>query len=566
MLKVRKKLGQMLLEEKLITPQKLDKALEENRSSDVKLGEFLVQKGLIRESDILDMLSRQLGIPRYSPAKNPIASDASTLLPIAMAQKYHMVPLSQSGYLLQVAITDPMDINALDAVEIETNTEVDPLLCTNQELNRLMSAVYGMAAGMGQMLSEIEPADAIAYSGAGPDEQDLSNIQDMIHDAPVVKIVNTILNQAVQENASDIHLSPERDQVQLRFRIDGRLRDIPAPPKSMFLPVISRFKIMANMDIAVSRIPQDGRFSFKMESKEIHVRASIMPTIYGENLVLRLLNTDAEIYSLEALGMNQADRKKIARALRRPYGLILATGPTGSGKSTCLYSLLSMLNRPDANILTLEDPVEYRMPGVRQAQLNRKAGMTFASGLRSILRQDPNIVMVGEIRDPETAAIAIQAGMTGHLVLSTLHTNSAAGAVTRLIDMGIEPFLVSSVLLACIGQRLVRKVCESCKEPYTPPAQALRAFGLENADVSKFMRGSHCLQCGETGYKGRTGIFEVLFIDEAVQELILNRATSREIARTAARTSKFTTMRRDALAKVQQGVTTLEEAASAILV
>jgi type IV pilus assembly protein PilB len=320
------------------------------------------------------------------------------------------------------------------------------------------------------------------------------------------------------------------------------------------------------MDIAVSRIPQDGRFTVKMKNKDINIRASTIPSIYGENMVLRLLDTSTSIYSLERLGMNERDREKLERMISKPYGMILSTGPTGSGKSTSLYSILKKINQPDINIITVEDPVEYRIEKIRQVQLNRKAGMTFASGLRSILRQDPDVIMVGEIRDSETANIAVQAALTGHRVLSTLHTNDSPGAITRFVDMGIEPFLVASVMIVAFAQRLVRNICPSCKAPYNPPAEALEFWGLDNVKNANFQQGQGCFNCMHTGYKGRSGVYEVLLIDDLVKDLILKNASAHEISRVAAESGDYHTLKENAAEKVIQGITTLEEAASAVMV
>jgi len=387
----------------------------------------------------------------------------------------------------------------------------------------------------------------------------------MAQEAPVVRLVNSILAQAVREGASDIHISPEAKTVQLRFRIDGKLHEVPSPPRSMILPIISRLKILSNMDISVTRVPQDGRFTVRMENREINVRSSVIPTIHGENAVLRLLDMSSKVYTLEELGMSDQDRIKIETVVDRPYGMILSTGPTGSGKTTSLYAILQRVNQPDINIITLEDPVEYRVEKIRQTQLNRKAGMTFASGLRSILRQDPDVIMVGEIRDAETAGIATQAALTGHRVLSTVHTNDAAGAITRLIDMGIEPFLVSSVLLVSFAQRLVRTICPYCRERYQPPRVALEAWGLDNLENPNFQRGTGCPQCLNTGYRGRTGIFEILVIDDEIQEMVIQNSTAQEITRYARNAGKLSTLKDDAMDKVARGVTTLEEAASTVM-
>jgi len=392
------------------------------------------------------------------------------------------------------------------------------------------------------------------------EEIQIASLQDMAGEAPVVRLVNSIFAQAIREGASDVHISPQQNNMQVRFRRDGKLHEVPSPPKSFALPITARIKILANIDITVSRIPQDGRFTLRMEKREINVRVSTMPTIHGENVVLRLLDMSSGVYSLDRLGMIKTDRDKIETMVRKAYGMILSTGPTGSGKSTSLYSILNELNSADTNIITLEDPVEYRIDNIRQVQLNRKAGMTFASGLRSILRQDPDIIMVGEIRDSETAEIAIQAAQTGHRLLSTLHTNDAAGAITRFVDMGIEPFLVS------FAQRLVRTVCPYCKEPYMPTQAALAAWGLKNVENANFQRGKGCYQCLNTGYRGRTGIFEVLVNDEMTQELILKRKSAQEITRIAVEQGKLRTLKDDAASKVLQGITTLEEAASAVMV
>ena len=368
-------------------------------------------------------------------------------------------------------------------------------------------------------------------------------------------MTNSIFAQAVRSRASDIHISPQQNTVQLRFRIDGKLIEMPSPPKSVFLSVIARLKIIANMDITVSRVPQDGRFTLKLEKKEINVRVSSIPTIHGENIVMRLLDMSAGIYTLDSLGMDADDMAKIESMCIKPYGMILSTGPTGSGKSTSLYAILNSINKPDINIITLEDPVEYRVNDIRQVQLNTKAGMTFASGLRSILRQDPDVIMVGEIRDAETAAVSVQAAQTGHRVLSTVHTNDAAGVITRFIDMGIEPFLISSVLIVSFAQRLVRTVCPYCKEPYNPPAKALAAFGITETETknANFQRGKGCNQCKNTGYKGRTGVFEVLAIDEMIQDMIVNQRSSPEITRAAVAAGKLKTLQKDAALKSCSG-------------
>ena len=565
----KKRLGEMLLEAGLLTEEQLRQALGDHKKSGLKLGQFLVHQGILNESEIVELLSRQLKVAKYRPDKYPVDLGLSKIIPTDIAQKYQVVPLRKKGQLLVIAMTDPLDIKAMDTIEVLANTEVEPVICTEQELNQMFGSLYGAYSDLDGVLESIEQVqydtDTDTEIETTIEDVEVSSLHDMAEEVPVVRLVNSILSQAVREKASDVHISPEKDYVQVRFRVDGRLHEVPAPQKSMFLPIVSRLKILAGIDIAVSRTPQDGRFTIKMDNKEINIRASAIPTIYGENLVLRLLDTSAGVYTLDRLGMSQGDIDKIESMITKPYGMILSTGPTGSGKSTSLYSILKKINEPDINIITLEDPVEFRIEKIRQIQLNRKAGMTFASGLRSILRQDPDVIMVGEIRDGETATIAVQAALTGHRVFSTVHTNDAAGAITRLLDMGIEPFLVSSVMLVSFAQRLVRKICPYCKEPYSPPEEALAHWGLDKVEGANFQRGRACFQCMGTGYKGRTGIFEVLVIDEMVQDMILKRKSAQEITRAAHQVRRLRTLKEDAADKVLKGITTLEEAALAVM-
>lgn len=563
------RLGDMLLSQGLITQEQLQTALREHKKVGDRLGTYLIRQDLVREDQIVGLISGQMRIPRFDPAVFVISPDLGKHLPVELAQGHKAVPLGRKGSVLQVAMTDPLDINALDAIELAVDAEVEPLICTELQWDQLVSTIYGLRRDFDGMMESIdsiktesEDESAIGESSA---DVEVSCLQTMAEGAPVIRLVNSILAQAVREKVSDVHISPEKNAVYIRFRVDGRLQDVPSPRKSMHLPLVSRLKILSNMDIANSRIPQDGRFTIVMQNKEINVRVSSLPTIHGENMVLRLLDMSAGVYTLARLGMIPEDIAKIEKAVARPYGMILATGPTGSGKSTTLYAILESINTPDINIITLEDPVEYRVERIRQVQLNRRAGMTFADGLRSILRQDPDVVMVGEIRDAETATVAIQAALTGHRMLSTVHTNDAAGAITRLMDMGMEPFLVSSVLLVSIAQRLVRRVCERCREEYVPDERLLAFWGLR-ADAMTFIRGKGCYQCKNTGYRGRVGLYEVLFNDDEVQALTMQRASSRAITEAAVRSGKLRTLREDALEKVRHGVTTLEETTTTVMV
>ncbi len=564
----RKKLGEILIEAELLTKEILDKALVEQKKGGVKLGKYLIQQNIVKENQIVDVLSQQLKIARYSPNQFPLDLNLATLIPYDAAVKHQVVPLKKKGRLLTVAMSDPLDIYAMDTIEVQTNLEVEPVVCTEHELNQIIDGIYGIQSAHGDFMEgialNIEPTGEKTAEDFTEDVQ-VRALQEMAGETPVIRIVNSLFAQAIREKASDVHISPQKQDVQLRYRIDGKLIEMPAPPKSMFLPLVARIKILANMDITISRIPQDGRFTLKTEGREINIRVSSMPTIYGENIVLRFLDMSGVIMTLEQLGMQEEDRAKIETMVDKPYGMILSTGPTGSGKSTSLYSILGKINKPDINIITVEDPVEYRINSIRQVQLNKKAGMTFASGLRSILRQDPDVIMVGEIRDSETAGIAVQAAQTGHRVLSTVHTNDAAGAVTRFIDMGIEPFLVASVLLVSFAQRLIRTNCPYCSEPYRPPERALTAWGLDKVKDANFMHGKGCYKCMNTGYRGRTGIFEVLVNDEMMQEMILQKRSAQEITRQAVAAGKLKTLREDAAMKVIKGITTLEEAESAVM-
>lgn len=565
----------MLIDEGLLTEEQLKQALIAHPKTGLKLGQYLVRQGIVTEQQVRDAISRQLNLSKYNPKDYPEEISVGHLIPSDIAQKYQLVPLKKKGRLLTIAMTDPRDIEALDTAEVLTDTEVEPIICTEKEFADLMSRIYGKYSSLGGVMqsvgedvkydSDIEPESEPESEAPLEEDTELSYLHDMAEQEPVVKLVNSIIANGVQQGASDIHISPEKDYVRVQFRIDGKLHDVPAPAKSMILPIVSRIKILSNMDVAKSRVPQDGRFTMKMDNKEINVRTSVMPTIYGENLVMRLLDMSTGVYTLKRLGMCEEDRKKINNVITKPYGMILSTGPTGSGKSTSLYAILKKLNKPDVNIITVEDPVEYRMEWVRQVQLNVKAGMTFASGLRAILRQDPDIIMVGEIRDAETAGIAIRAALTGHRVLSTIHTNDAASAITRLVVLDIEPFLVSSCVLVSFAQRLVRTICPNCKEPYNPPKELLAGWNMEGIENADFQRGKGCVSCMNTGYKGRTGIYEVLVIDEMIQEMILEKKSAQEISIAAQKAGTFRGLREDVADKVLQGITTFEEAASAVM-
>jgi len=558
----------MLIDAGLINDTQLEQALFEHKASELKLGEYLIKNGIVTENSIVDAIAEQTKIKKFNPNDYSISSDLSKLMDIDTVNRFRTIPLEKKGGVLTVAMVDPLDIIAIDYIEILTNMEVEAVIITEQSFTYLLSSIFGAYAGRDgvmQQVQDIIDMDAEDAEDSYSGEIIEATLQDMADDAPVIKFVNSILAQAVRDKASDMHLSPEKDYVQLRYRVDGKLHDVPPPPKKMFMSIVSRLKILANLDISVSRIPQDGRFTVKLQDKEINIRVSTMPTIYGENIVLRLLDVGSMVYSLENMGMSLNNIKMITKMLKKPYGMILATGPTGSGKSSTLFAMMKIINTPDRNIVTLEDPVEYRMENIRQAQLNKKAGMTFASGLKSIMRQDPDVIMVGEIRDYETASVAVQAALTGHMVFSSVHTNDAAGAIARLVDMGIEPFLVSSVMLITISQRLVRRVCPECKELYQPLDKELDSWGFTKDTKGEFVRAKGCYNCMDTGYKGRIGLYEVLYIDTMIQDLILQKTPSKEISDIAQKAGRLITLRMDAALKVKSGITTMGEAALAIM-
>ncbi len=565
----RKRLGEMLVSAELITETQLKEALSAAKTIGLKLGQYLISKGIVNEKSIVTAVSEQTNIKIYDPVKYTVAPDISKIMEVEMVSKFKAIPLYKKDGVLTIAMIDPLDIMAIDYIEILTDSEVETIICTEQNFNYLISSTFGAFAGednLMQQVQDIQELDVVDEEDIYQSEIIESSLHDMAEEAPVIKLVNSILSQAVREEATDVHISPEKEYSEIRFRVDGKLHHIPAPPKKMFMPIVSRIKILANLDISVSRIPQDGRFTIIMNHREINIRVSTIPTVYGENVVLRLLDTSTGIHSLEKLGFSENDITALQKMISMPYGMILCTGPTGSGKSTTLFSMLKEINNPDNNIITLEDPVEYRMEHIRQVQLNRKANMTFASGLRSILRQDPDVVMVGEIRDSETAKVAVQAALTGHMVFSTVHTNDAAGAITRLLDMGIESFLISSVLLVTIAQRLVRRVCPYCKEGYTPTHEELQYWGLSKEKPVEFIRGKGCNQCMESGYKGRIGFYEILYTDDSVREMILKGVSANEIAKVTASTGRLTTLKMDAVQKILNGDTSVKEAVSAMMV
>lgn len=559
--RVKMRLGEQLVAAGLLTADALEDALKRAREEDQRLGEYLVSAGIVTEAQVLQAVASQLQVPVYNREAFPIDEKLRSVIPADFARRHRVVPLCMRSGVLCVGLLDAHDFQTLDKIEEIAHCQMEPVLCLKKDFVRLFTAVYGEYSAVGEMLdnaagaAETSPVQTAVQSAVKDQE-----LEGDVSEAFVIKLVNMIIAEALKAGASDIHINPEKTEIKVRYRVEGLLRRASTIPVSMGSAVASRIKIMSNMDISETRLPQDGRFTVKAEGREVNIRVSTLPTTYGENIVLRLLDSRSGIiYDLPKLGMNQADYATITRCIRKPYGMILSTGPTGSGKSSSLYAILKMLNREDVNIITLEDPVEYRLPGVRQVQLNVRAGMTFSSGLRSILRQDPDIIMVGEIRDKETAEIAVQAAMTGHLVLSTLlHTNDALSAVYRLVDMGVPSYLVTSVLLCTFAQRLVRTICPNCRQEYVPAEGMLRDLGLKPED-GPFYHGAGCPQCGGTGYSGRMAIFEVMPMSEEINQMVLKGESMQTVYRRALENGLHT-MRRDSADKIRAGLTTCEEA------
>ncbi|MDH7577819.1 MAG: GspE/PulE family protein [Bacillota bacterium] len=548
-----KHLGTALVEAGVITPEQLEDALRRQNAGTGRkglLGQALVQLGYCTEQEVARFLARQYGVPFVSLESHPVDAAAAGLITPEMMRRYRALPIGFANGRLLVAMQHPGDIIAVDDLRILTGQDIQPVVVPDSELEAAIER-YARTAASVEQAPEEEAEEQVVPE---PDEA---------VEKPAVQLANSIFNQAVRARASDVHIEPLEKALRVRFRIDGVLHDVLRPARRLHPSLVSRIKVMAGMDIAERRVPQDGRITLRIEGKTVDVRVASLPTAYGEKLTLRLLDRSTRLITLEELGFPPADLEKFRRLMRAPYGFILVTGPTGSGKSTTLYATLAALNTVDKHIITVEDPIEYRLDGVNQIQVNPRAGLTFATGLRSILRNDPDIIMVGEIRDRETARIAVESALTGHLVLSTLHTNDAAGAITRLGDMGIEPFLTASSLIGVVAQRLARRLCPHCREPYELAREEVLAsvpdFPLQPGEGKvRLYRARGCLRCANTGYRGRIGVYELLLVTETVQRLTLERRPAREI-KEAAVAEGMTTMRADGLQKVRQGITSLEE-------
>jgi general secretion pathway protein E/type IV pilus assembly protein PilB len=548
---------EVLLEKRLITAEQLREAMDLRKTEGLRLDRALVKLGYIPEETLLKVTSEQLSMPMLDLSDVTIDVETLRSLPAKLIYRKNIVPISRQNGTLTVATSDPFDLYAFDELRLLTGLAIQPVLATEEEIAKIIKTHYGVAGDtIEEMTAGGDDSDGSIVGQASAETEDLL---EMAQEASVIKLVNEVFLEAINERASDIHIEPYEKTLKIRYRIDGVLHEAAMPPQiSRFqAAIISRIKILANLNIAEKRLPQDGRIKFQVGARQIDVRVSVIPMLFGEGVVMRLLDKATVLYSLPQLGMAEDTFAVFKQLITRPHGIILVTGPTGSGKTTTLYAALQEIVSPEVKVLTVEDPVEYHLDGVNQIQVAPKIGMTFAKGLRAILRHDPDVVMIGEIRDLETAEAAIQASLTGHLVFSTLHTNDACSAVTRLLDMGVEPFLVSSTLAAAMAQRLVRTICQECKEQYEPDRDQLPLdFKLEPG--AKLCRGVGCRKCRETGFRGRTGLFELVTIDDDIREKIMGRVAAGEIIRTAVKNG-LRVLREDGWMKVRAGITTPQE-------
>src|SRR6266705_2282718 len=564
------RLGDLLVKEKVITTEQLEVALKSQKDAGGRLGSVLVKLGYLSDEDVTNFLSRQYGVPAINLSYFEIDPTVVKLIPQDTAKRYQILPLSRVGASLTIAMVDPTNVFAMDDIKFMTGFNIEPVVASESSIIEGIDKAYGLG-DKDENLEDImqsmgESADTDIELQAEQEEMGLSELEKAADEARIVKLVNLILTDAVKRGASDIHLEPYEKEYRVRFRIDGMLQGVMSPPMKLQAAITSRIKIMAKLDISEKRLPQDGRIMLKMQiggkKKQLDYRVSTLPTLWGEKIVMRLLDKENLHLDMTKLGFEPESLVKFEKAILKPYGMVLVTGPTGSGKTNTLYSSISRLNQPDTNIMTAEDPVEFQLGGVNQVQMKEQIGLNFAAALRSFLRQDPNIILVGEIRDFETAEIAIKAALTGHLVLSTLHTNGAPETITRLMNMGIEPFLVATSVHLICAQRLVRRICRECAETVEVPYQTLleEGYGPEEAKTVKIQKGRGCGTCSNTGYKGRTGLYEVMEVDDEIRELVLVGASAVELKKKAIERGMIT-LRRSGLTKVAAGQTTLEEVA-----
>ena len=562
------RLGDLLVKEKVITPEQLDQAIKMQKESGSRLGSALVKLGFLSDEDVTNFLSRQYGVPAINLSYFEIDGSVVKLVPYETAKRYQILPLSRVGASLTIAMVDPTNVFAMDDIKFMTGFNIEPVVASEAAIMEGIEKAYSVSheEDLEKVMASVTEMDADVELSSEQEDLGLDQLEKQAEEAPIVKLVNIILSDAVKRGASDIHIEPYEKEYRVRFRIDGMLQPIMNPPLRMKDAITSRIKIMAKLDISEKRLPQDGRIMLKMniggKKKQLDYRVSTLPTLWGEKVVMRLLDKENLRLDMTKLGFEADSLVKFEKAILKPYGMVLVTGPTGSGKTNTLYSSISRLNQPDTNIMTAEDPVEFQLAGVNQVQMKESIGLNFATALRAFLRQDPNIILVGEIRDFETAEIAIKAALTGHLVLSTLHTNGAPETISRLMNMGIEPFLVATSVHMIVAQRLVRRVCKDCAESLDLPVQTLieAGFSPEEAKKVKPRKGKGCGVCNNTGYKGRCGLYEVMEVDDEIRELILVGASAVELKKKAIERGMLT-LRRSGLVKIMEGVTTMEEVA-----
>lgn len=549
----------MLVQEGLITPEQLDRALEEQRHSGDRIGTVLVRFGFITEDTLVEFIARQFRVPQINISKLTIPKDIIGLIPVEIAYKYQAIPFGLMGNTLNVAMTDPGNLFMIDDIRFLTRKNVQVHVTSEAAIKKILSFYYGGEESFNDVLGLIKEEVEVEFTGSGEDT-DLASLEDAAGQAPVVKLVNLILMDAIRKQASDIHIEVYEKSMRVRFRIDGVLYEVMRPPMVLKNALISRLKIMSRLDISERRLPQDGRIKLKVRGREIDFRVSVLPTLFGEKVVLRILDKSSLQLDMTKLGFEPTQFQAFRDAIYSPYGMVLVTGPTGSGKTTTLYSALSELNRSSHNISTAEDPVEFSLLGINQVQIHEAIGLNFASALRSFLRQDPDIIMVGEIRDFETAEVAIKAALTGHLVLSTIHTNDAPSTINRLLNMGVEPFLVASAVNLVVAQRLVRRVCPECRVEERVTPEMLLDLGVLEEELGSFIcyKGVGCSACHNTGYSGRVALYEVMPMHESIRELVLVGAAAAEIKRESIRLGMIT-LRRSGINKLKQGVTSVEE-------
>ncbi len=561
------KIGELLLKAQLITQDQLDKVLEDQQATGGRVGQHLVKHGFVSEEDVLDCLSQQYGVPSINLRHFDIDDSIIRLIPADVARKYEFIPVSKTGATLTVAMGDPTNVFAMDDITFITGYRVEPVVASEEALREAIDKYFGTthAIELKKVMDDLSTVDETSLEVLeDEEEEDVADLEASADEAPVVRLVNLILTDALKRGASDIHIEPYEKSFRVRFRIDGILYEIMNPPLKLKDAIASRIKILAKLDIAEKRLPQDGRIKIKMKHqgkpKELDYRVSTLPTLHGEKIVLRLLDKDNLMLDMTKLGFERQSLNWFEEAIFSPYGMVLVTGPTGSGKTNSLYSAISRINTPETNIITAEDPVEFQMSGINQVQMKESIGLNFAAALRSFLRQDPNIVLVGEIRDFETAEIAIKAALTGHLVLSTLHTNDAPSTINRLMNMGIEPFLVATSVNLIVAQRLIRRICSKCKEAEDVPVQALLNIGFSESEAPNIQlyKGRGCEACNQRGYKGRVGLFEVMKVTEDIRELVLSGASAVELRRKAIEEGMIS-LRHSGLQKIREGVTTIEE-------